>query len=924
MRMRTPTLTRMSLLVATALFVAGCGDNTTAESHFTKGSEYFEAGQFSASTVELSNALKKQPDMAQARLLMARVSLELGEFDKAERDFQRAMQLGVPRGAVQPLLARSLLLQGAFDRALAETSVPPSDASPEQQAALLGIRAQTLAVLGDLQEAEGMAQEALALFPDDTGAIVALILVQSSRSELEKANEHVEKIISLAPELPEAWAIAGDVSRSLGKLEEAEQHFSKAISHRAYPSLDLARRAQVRLELGKLDEAEQDLRQLSRSVFAGHPFVNHIAGLIALARNDLKEAANRLEASFVANPGFIPNRVYLAIVRLRLGETEQALRHASFVQAQLPNSPIAQQLLGSVHLNRGSFETALKLLSQSQESPQDPTFLRVLASTALLAGDYDKALNHAEALVQLDPESSDHQRLLTLTQLFSNQTLLPNPGVSGENSDDFLLLLDALRSNRYAEVLAIYRTLSETHPDNPSLINIAAMAHVGLGDISSARTILEQSLKLNPEDRSTRINLANLSRSEGDYSAVKSLLSPLIADNIDDERLVLIFSEAEARLGNAEEAVKLLQAGLAKLPESLNIRSGLATLLLANGEYAQMLVLLQGLQPQQFQQKPELLYLLGRASLQNNDIPSAIQHLEQSIRLMPPNADIHFHLAEAKVRGGNFEGALAAIEQAISLDAEHTNARIAEIQLLTHLSRFQQAHQRLEPLLNDFEGQPEVLIVAARFQLLTGQFAQARDTLETAIAQQNSSELTTMLVRALWGLELYDEALAHLNGWIAVNPSDVSASLHLAGAYLDLERIPEAILVYQNVLKIHPDHVPTLNNLAWFLRKSDTESALKHIQHAANLAPEDPFVLNTMGAVMLETGDAARARFFVAQALAAMPENPEIKLHMAEVLIALKRWTEAENIIAPILANPPSPAIEQQAKSLSALMPSKR
>src|SRR5262249_26928025 len=71
----------------------------------------------------------------------------------------------------------------------------------------------------------------------------------------------------------------------------------------------------------------------------------------------------------------------------------------------------------------------------------------------------------------------------------------------------------------------------------------------------------------------------------------------------------------------------------------------------------------------------------------------------------------------------------------------------------------------------------------------------------------------------------------------------------------------EARGIYQRVLERNPDDVRTLNNLAYVLTESlnRPQDALPLARHAAELAPGDAQVLDTLGWAQFKAGDAQAA-----------------------------------------------------------------
>jgi predicted Zn-dependent protease len=73
--------------------------------------------------------VQKNPDSAQARLLLGQVYLKTGQGAEAEKELQRAQSLGVSAESIKPLLAEALLQQGEFQRLLSEVSLTGNESA---------------------------------------------------------------------------------------------------------------------------------------------------------------------------------------------------------------------------------------------------------------------------------------------------------------------------------------------------------------------------------------------------------------------------------------------------------------------------------------------------------------------------------------------------------------------------------------------------------------------------------------------------------------------------------------------------------------------------------------------------------------------------------------------------------------------------
>ena len=206
------------------------------------------------------------------------------------------------------------------------------------------------------------------------------------------------------------------------------------------------------------------------------------------------------------------------------------------------------------------------------------------------------------------------------------------------------------------------------------------------------------------------------------------------------------------------------------------------------------------------------------------------------------------------------------------------------------------------------------------FALGTGDAAAAEQHLAAALKQRPETETAILLSRALVAQKKLESSQEVLEEWLKQHPRDLIVLLHLAGGYLSQNRNEQAISTYARVIEHYPDHVPSLNNLAWLNRDKDPKRAMDYANQARRLAPNDPYVLDTLGQLALNEGDAGRALGLLREAARHAPAEPEIQLHLAAALIKQERLAEAEQILTPLASTlasklPDSP-LAREAKTL--------
>jgi len=101
----------------------------------------------------------------------------------------------------------------------------------------------------------------------------------------------------------------------------------------------------------------------------------------------------------------------------------------------------------------------------------------------------------------------------------------------------------------------------------------------------------------------------------------------------------------------------------------------------------------------------------------------------------------------------------------------------------------------------------------------------------------------------------------------------------------------------RKLIKLKPDHAQAYNALGYTLadRTDRLGEAKQYIEKALALAPDDPFVLDSMGWVYFRMGNQKDGLDYLERAYRQRPD-PEIAAHLGEVLWAKGRQTDAEKV----------------------------
>jgi arylsulfatase A-like enzyme/Flp pilus assembly protein TadD len=193
-----------------------------------------DLGNLEAAELNARQALELNP--AEAHLLLAGVAVKRRDWATAERE-ARLAQGGeaLPRVPALLLLARVHVEQGRLREALAVLDRASRRVAEDGAKAVPGIastRADVLARLGRVAEAEAAFREEIARFPASSDAYVRLAILLASQRRFDEIEPLLESMVLASP-LPATYELAAQAMADLGNAQGARDYRRRGERRRA-------------------------------------------------------------------------------------------------------------------------------------------------------------------------------------------------------------------------------------------------------------------------------------------------------------------------------------------------------------------------------------------------------------------------------------------------------------------------------------------------------------------------------------------------------------------------------------------------------------------------------------------------------------------------------------------------------------------
>jgi len=230
-------------------------------------------------------------------------------------------------------------------------------------------------------------------------------------------------------------------------------------------------------------------------------------------------------------------------------------------------------------------------------------------------------------------------------------------------------------------------------------------------------------------------------------------------------------------------------------------------------------------------------------------------------------------LAVALYRNGNKTEAIEKLDKLSSLTTDEKPIFLAEIQLLIQQQDWDALENKIE---NRYENKPDDI---QTLSFIAGNLAKNQNKNARRVAED-------MLGKILTG-----------------NPDYIPAMKILAGLLQSSERNTEAAAIYRQLLKIDPDDVIAINNLAWLMceYENDYQQALELAQKGLRKNNRYLDLTDTRGVIYYRLGEHQKAIRDFTKCVELYPRNSHSlavsHLHLAEALNAIGQFDAAADSI---------------------------
>ena len=299
-----------------------------------------------------------------------------------------------------------------------------------------------------------------------------------------------------------------------------------------------------------------------------------------------------------------------------------------------------------------------------------------------------------------------------------------------------------------------------------------------------------------------------------------------------------------------------------------------------------------------YPKSPDLRLTYARMLVSDKKYREARSEFQSLVREFPDNSDVTVAVGLLSLQLNDYDVAYTQLTRSLDLDYKYPNA------VRYYLGQLEEERKRTAEALKwygSISGGEQYVPARARYAALLakdGKLDDARKFLHESVrSPQQQVPFTQAEAQLLRDANDYRAAYDVLARAVEENPDSAELFYDQAMTAEKIDRIDVFESNLRKVIRLNPEHAHAYNALGYTLadRNLRLPEAYTLIETALKLAPDDPFIMDSMGWVLYRMGRTADAVALLKRAFALRPDA-EIAAHLGEVLWASNQRSEAHNV----------------------------
>ena len=863
-------------------------------------------GDLKSAQIDLRNAVRADPQNAEAHYWLGKVAIELGDPVAAEREAIAARDRGYDPHQAIPLLAQALLVQNKNAELLEKLKPEGKDGTLD--AAILVARGYAQIGLRLPEDAQKSFADAEAAAPNAVEPLLADARLAVSRNDFTGAQEKIDRAIGAQPKSSEALLAKAQLLRLKADSAGALAVLDALIADQ--PSITQAHldRADLALALGKNDVARADVDLVLKGT-KGNIQALYLDAVIKAQAKDYKGADDGLQR-IQSYQNRIPRAYFLqAVVKEQLGQYEAAEDASRKYLAKAPNDLAAYKVLARILFVKRRPDQVIDTLAKVVESGKADAEAYDLLGRAYAAANRPKdAIVNFQRAEALAPNDVGLQTRLAAVRMGQGDvdaavgdlehTLELAPKVPAVGETLFFAAMATGDMDKAASVLAKIKAAQGETDVTGNLDGLFKLAKL---DMAGAEATFVALFAKYPDFTPAKINLVRVLAMTGRQEEAEKNLKEILTKAPTSEPALTMLASAYTQTNRIPQAVIVLDNAHRADPKNVRITTSLGDLFIRSGEPQKALDLI-GTEKASAALTTEILSLRAAAQLALGQKKDARDTYSDMLKQDPSVVGARRQLVALQIEAGDFESARSLLTAGIV--ASPRNYQLYQDLAMIDLrsTGIEAAMATAERLMGQDRNFDQIRALKGDIFMAANRPQDAANAYKEALAASASDTLATRLAAAQMRAREPDEAIKTLSDWVAKHKEDFGALEQLAEIHIGLNRLPEAKGYLETILKAKPHDAVALNNLAWVYQQMNDPRAQSLARQAYILAPGAQ-TADTLGWILTGSGNSEAGVNLLRQASAEAASDPRVLYHFAVALKNTGKKDDAIKVLTEVVAN---------------------
>ena len=772
---------------------------------------------------------------------------------------------------------------------------------------------------GKFDQAEKELQKALRQNPSKPEVRLDLARLYNSLGKSDQAISEARAYLSARTGAADGLEVLGVSYLHKKMYPEAEENLRASLN--AEPS-----RTSAMLELARvclLTNRDEEGKRLLDAIVQKDPkntSAYYLAAAFEGARGNRDKTLEYLQKIVAIDPADANAAFKIGMIRVGMGQLDQAERIADDLIKRLPHRPEGHQLKGVALYTGKKFDQAVIELQSALKIGQNPGAYYYLGLSHYSRNELEIALSQFRKVLDFSPKFIQ-ARLMSAMILLQQKRIddaMTEARRALEVDDKSALAHNVLGSAYIAKGMPdeAMKELNRALELDPALVS----AHMKKGVVNLARgkraigeEELEMAVKVGPDVLNTRYMLASYYIRQNKEARAIEILKGGLRGSKQDAQLYNTMAAASFAGKREKEGIAYLTKARAADPNYHPASLNLAAHYLGKKDFGHA----ASLYAETLRRDPaniKAMIGLGAISEAQGKVQEAAAYYNRAKETKNPLG--YIALASYHVRHKQPAQALSLVNEGLAVSPRNGVLLEMKGELLVADKKYNEAVKVYDELEKIAPARAISLKIGA---LVAGRnIPKALEQAQKLVAASPKSAAGHLVVASIHESQKdYDRALQEVRNGLAVEPGSFKASMMLGDLNMKKRDIPRAVAAYDAILKKQPNNIPALfakgtafdqsgrkkeaaglyravlkmspknvaalNNLAYLGAEgyAGKAEALKLADQAYRLQPNNPGIMDTYGYVLARSGKGADAVRLLEKSASMLPKNPAVHYHLA-------------------------------------------